>query len=85
MTNPNLAILKNRFAEIAEAQQRDEIKKYMETYVVQLGLFGEAINEHKLSPQIAAAFYDGDKKLLGELIYAAIFEYVGNIVRIDTP
>ena len=84
MTNPKLAILKNRFAELAEAQQRDDIKKYMETYVVQLGLFGEAINEHKLSPRIAQAFYDGDKKLLGELIYTAIFEYVGGVVQRDT-
>lgn len=60
----------------SELEQREAIQTYMDKYVVQLGLFGEALNEHAFSARIAKAFYSGDTAELGRLMDIALREYI---------
>lgn len=72
------------FDALPAKEQGAAIRAYMTRYPMQLGLFGEAVNEHALAKDIAKAFYANDTELLGRLVDRAFREYLSGVVASDT-
>lgn len=64
-------------------EQREAIEEWWTQKTYQQGLLGEAVNEHRLYPQIRAAFVAGNTAELGRLVDQAVREYCGEVMELD--
>lgn len=72
-----------RFCDLSAQEQREAIEEWWTQKTYQQGLLGEAVNEHRLYPQIRAAFVAGDTAELGRLVDQAVREYCGEVMELD--
>lgn len=69
-----------RFTEMSEGAQRLAICDYVRRYN-DYGLFGEAINEHRLGPSYIAQWMRGDTAEAGRIADIIHREYIGRLVQ----
>lgn len=72
-----------RFCDLSAQEQREAIEEWWTQKTYQQGLLGEAVNEHRLYPQIRAAFVAGNTAELGRLVDQAVREYCGEVMELD--
>jgi|GEM_PF-3479520 hypothetical protein len=72
-----------RFCDLSAQEQREAIEEWWTQKTYQEGLLGEAVNEHRLYPQIRAAFVAGNTAELGRLVDQAVREYCGEVMELD--
>jgi hypothetical protein len=74
---------RNDFDDLSEGAQRHAICEHVRTHTYDIGLFGEAINEHNDTAKFVATFKSGDLLELGRLVDRMTREYIGSVIQME--